>query len=486
LFQTHAKGSEPITYQWLKDGAIVAGETNSVLVLSEVRLSDQASYTVVASNDSGSVTSHPPAYLFVNAAVNPVITSQPRSDTLFVGAKSALRATVTGSPPLTFQWWKDGSAVPGAAQSTLPFASVQFPDAGEYLLVASNSHGSVTSAPARLNVVARTLHFPAPGTVVNLSGALLPPDLTNIIAIAAGQRHALALRDDETIAMWRNGYPHLESDFFLDPLTNVVGIAAGWDRSYAVLADGTVVRSGPNGGPLPNVDGVVGIAAGSTAALAVRSDGRVVNMAGVDLQPGLSNVIDIATDGNFHLALKRDGTLAAFGIFPPDYVLTTPADVTAVAVGSGFLAVKSDGSVVNFGPGAIGVPEGLGDVVAVSAGYGRNLALKADGTVVGWGRLAAPPRLTNVSAISAGGLYSLVLTTNPPIPIVAGRMAGGGFELSAPVSVSGYALEATDDLSKPYEVIAILPDSTEPPDLENPALKLSTADPKRFYRLRKL
>src|SRR4051794_8104857 len=63
-----------------------------------------------------------------------------------------------------------------------------------------------------------------------------------------------------------------------------------------------------------------------------------------------------------------------------------PADLTGVAAisaGGSDLVLKTDGTVVT--TGNAGVPAGLSGVTAIAAGYAHNLALKSDGTVVAWG-----------------------------------------------------------------------------------------------------
>jgi alpha-tubulin suppressor-like RCC1 family protein len=97
--------------------------------------------------------------------------------------------------------------------------------------------------------------------------------------------------------------------------------------------------------------------------------------------------------------------------------------VTAIAAGPAQnLALKSDGSVVGWGccSAASSVPAGLSGVTAIAAG-GHSLALKGDGTVVAWGCGAAstdfgqcsvPGGLSGVKAIAAGDFQSLALRGN--------------------------------------------------------------------------
>ncbi|HEY2951452.1 MAG TPA: hypothetical protein VGK40_02655 [Verrucomicrobiae bacterium] len=82
------------------------------------------------------------------------------------------------------------------------------------------------------------------------------------------------------------------------------------------------------------------------------------------------------------------------------------------------LALRADGTVTAWGNtnyGQCNVPTNLVDVVAVAAGGRHSMALKRDGTVVLWGdntlgqRTNAPANLTNVAAIAAGLWHSMAL-----------------------------------------------------------------------------
>ena len=84
--------------------------------------------------------------------------------------------------------------------------------------------------------------------------------------------------------------------------------------------------------------------------------------------------------------------MARWSAGEPALMLPIPAGlsgVTAIAAGGYHsLALKSDGTVVGWGATATGqttIPAGLSGVIAIAAGYHHSLALKSDGTVVGWG-----------------------------------------------------------------------------------------------------
>src|SRR5262245_11626288 len=87
---------------------------------------------------------------------------------------------------------------------------------------------------------------PAPGYLSgwgNLPG-LTPIGLDNVIAIAGGKYHAVALKADGTVVAWGdNEFGQLDVPA---GLTDVIAIAAGDDHSLALKSDGTVVAWGHN------------------------------------------------------------------------------------------------------------------------------------------------------------------------------------------------------------------------------------------------
>ncbi|MCC5805208.1 MAG: RICIN domain-containing protein [Opitutales bacterium] len=59
IFHAGANGTAPLTYLWQRDGAVIDGEENASLVLTNVAEADAAVYTVTVSNAAGSITSAP-------------------------------------------------------------------------------------------------------------------------------------------------------------------------------------------------------------------------------------------------------------------------------------------------------------------------------------------------------------------------------------------------------------------------------------------
>ena len=99
------------------------------------------------------------------------------------------------------------------------------------------------------------------------------------------------------------------------------------------------------------------------------------------------------------------------------YVSRNP--VIAIAAGVRHaLALRADGSVVGWGSrddlAAWQPPAGSGVFTAISAGSGFSVGIRRDGTVAAWGnpgygKLAVPPNLERVVAIGCGSFHALAL-----------------------------------------------------------------------------
>ena len=68
----------------------------------------------------------------------------------------------------------------------------------------------------------------------------VPPNLTNIIAVAAGSAHSVALNADGSVVVWG------QTRITPVGLTRVAAIAAGEAHTLALRSDGTVVAWGRN------------------------------------------------------------------------------------------------------------------------------------------------------------------------------------------------------------------------------------------------
>jgi hypothetical protein len=98
-------------------------------------------------------------------------------------------------------------------------------------------------------------------------------------------------------------------------------------------------------------------------------------------------------------------------------------NVIAIAAGYYFaLALKNDGTVVGWG---ITVPAGLSNVVAIAGSGSGGLALTANGNIIGMGA-TIPGGISNVVAIAGGGDQFLALENNGAITAFGGNLYGEG------------------------------------------------------------
>jgi len=154
FFRVAVGGSEPIAIQWQKNSTNlvnqgnVTGVTSNLLMLANVLRADEGAYRVVASNSFGSVTSQ----VATLTVVNPAIGTHPVDTYRSLGGTATLTITAQGTPPLTYQWYRNGVAVPGGTGASLNLLNLSLADAGQYTAVVSNSDGSATSLPALLTV----------------------------------------------------------------------------------------------------------------------------------------------------------------------------------------------------------------------------------------------------------------------------------------------------------------------------------------------
>ncbi|MFM1769198.1 MAG: hypothetical protein RJA22_1727 [Verrucomicrobiota bacterium] len=89
----------------------------------------------------------------------PAIVTEPASISAPATSNVVLSVSATGGQPLHYQWHRDGVPIPGANLSYLSLRPVSPDDTGLYHASVSNASGSVTSAPARLNVLATNSSF---------------------------------------------------------------------------------------------------------------------------------------------------------------------------------------------------------------------------------------------------------------------------------------------------------------------------------------
>lgn len=402
------RGSAGGSLRWHKDGAPLSttnfpSARDATLVLTNVQLSQAGAYTIVISNSSGSVTSSP---FVLSVQGPPAFTVTTTNISLLAGGTLSLNLGAIGSEPISYQWLRNGTNLPGETRATLTRTNVTVADSGVYSLRASNQFGTSTSQDILVTVFAFTN---------DLTLAEQP--------LAAGQRHSLAILDDHTLWAWGLG-------------------------NFGQLGDARAGSTTPGGTTQPFLvrPALIGTnGAGSTNAVwvSVTAGGRGAETS--------SNSV-----GGFSLGIQTNGTLWAWGqndrgqlglgnsstITVPNQVGTASNWFRVEAGAAHVVALRTDGTLWAWGANGSGqlglgttngtnIPVQVGTDAAwveVRAGAFFNLARRADGTIWAWGAndhgqlglgtngtVLTPRRIGTAqdwTALSAGVAHSLALKSN--------------------------------------------------------------------------
>lgn len=186
-FVVTVTGTQPMNYQWRRNGASIPGANSATLTLPNVSAQDDANYDIVITNQAGSVTSSA-ARLTVSPApgqpLPPQILAAPASISVAAGNAANFAVAVSGTGPLTYQWLKNGVAIAGGTSAAFTLSPVALADAGSYAVRVTNAQGSVTSAAAILTVTAPQAVVTAPTIAMQPISLAVPPGAGATLAVA--------------------------------------------------------------------------------------------------------------------------------------------------------------------------------------------------------------------------------------------------------------------------------------------------------------
>jgi hypothetical protein len=318
-FQVTAAGGTPVSYQWRLDGTNIPGSTLNPLTLTNLGWEQFGSYDVVVSNAYTTLTSSVANLFLSEIAVWGDNTSGQTSlppgltNVMAIAQNNYLLFTngIVGSYssgrlrtyPGNFGIAIVAGGWPGYLKSDGTAFWVSFDGPGEI----SGVSNAVQIATQGTTSQRLDLEVTSDGRAI---GKAAISGLSNIVSVATGQFHCLALKSDGTVATWGNqNYGLLNIP---TAATNVIGIAAGDNHSLVLRSDGTVVAWGLNTSGQTRVplglSNVVAIAGGSAHSLALRGDGTLVawglnNFGQTNVPVGLANVVAIAAAGGINYAL---------------------------------------------------------------------------------------------------------------------------------------------------------------------------------------
>jgi hypothetical protein len=429
-------GVAPLSYQWLFNGVAIPQATDSSLRFDNLQFTNMGSYSVLVTSARGSESSVPAVLTVLSP---PLITAQPQSLTNLSGTTASFSVTVTGTPPISLQWKRNGLNLSYRTNATLVLSNLAGSDAGNYTVVANNLYGSSTSHVAQL--------------VVNVPAGIAVPPSNCVVVVGS----------NATFAVTASGTPPFAYQWFKDanllpgqtnaslPLLKVQSNQAGLYSVAFTNAFGSCTSTAALLTVVPLSPTILSQPAGLTLRFGSNGTFRVTavgamplgyqwrlngsDLAGATVSALTVTNVDQANEGEYRvqvsstfgsvlsdparLTLKLPPNVVAWGSNQLGQV-NVPDDLTnAVAITAGYnhsLAIRADGTVVTWGDNSRGqcaMPAGLTNVIAISAGECQSLALRADGVLVGWGATnsygeATPPTpITNAIAVAAGALHSL-------------------------------------------------------------------------------
>lgn len=154
-----ATGSQPLTYQWLKNGVAIANANSPVYTTPVAALADNgAAYSVTATNAAGSATSINATLTVQAITAPPVISKQPANATVYLGQQAVFSVSAVDPLISKYQWLRNGVVIPAATGFIYVTPAVTAADNGaRYSVTITNIAGSVTSNEAVLTVSATSV-----------------------------------------------------------------------------------------------------------------------------------------------------------------------------------------------------------------------------------------------------------------------------------------------------------------------------------------
>ena len=287
-------------------------------------------------------------------------------------------------------------------------------------------------------------------------------DFVDIIDVAIGSSHIIALKSDGTVIA--DGYDSYGETDVTD-WTDIVAVYAGSNWSLGIKSNGTVVAAGNNDKGQCNVSewrNIESIVVGYDYTLGITTDGKVVGQGGDWWTPieisDFDGCVQIAGSSDHLVGLRPDGTVIAQGT---DYSYQCDVggwnDIIKVAASHGFtMGLKSDGTIVTtgshyeaqFDPAGY---DGYAIDILVTDGYvailSKDQTISATGYTY-YSDLRMFPHwlsyydITNIRSIATGRNFSAVLTDDGEV-IVYGDNSNGQWDAEDWPRV--ISIEAGDD-----------------------------------------
>ncbi|MGV2811957.1 RCC1 domain-containing protein [Enterobacter cancerogenus] len=273
----------------------------------------------------------------------------------------------------------------------------------------------------------------------------LPPEiaqLNDIIDIKVaqywddkGNNTYLALRANKQVAQWTDGTSHDDFPTDIAERKDFVAIQVTEYAFAGITENGHILTWGNEsyGGALPDhlkdINDTVTLYSNDGAFVALRSSGTIVSWGsaehGGDMPDdiaSLTDIVSICNTSSTFIALRANGSVVFWGsqrtlsVLPENIAsLTNIIDVQG-AINGTYAFLTADGKVYCWGRYDEHFPEGLDNVVSLTAAWNAFAALRRDGSVIAWGNrleggdtTPVADELYNIRAIYSCGYRFLAL-----------------------------------------------------------------------------
>ena len=382
----------------------------------------------------------------------PTITEQPKDRTGFVTQAVKFDLGVSGKPPFTFQWFRNGVAIAGATDPTYVTPALTLADEGsKYSVRITNADGSVTSNEATLTV--------KPGPT------LTGQPSSQSVALGASASFTVAGSGEQLVYQWyRDELPISGANAATYTISATTAADDGAVlRAYVINPGGFVVSQAAtltvSAAPAITIQPISQtLVAGDVLALGVSATGGNLQYQwrrnGTDISGATNRVLRIASisseDNNavFSVVVRNAqgsvtsvnatvtvvaGEIAALHKAAADVAVSD----TGLTTGGFVLVRRSTGSIASWGHAVDGqrgdgtageatdtiatvkLPAGR-SAKAVAAGGSHAMALLDDGSVVTWG-LNDSGQL-GLGDVTTRSTPTKVTLDRPAVAIAAGRL----------------------------------------------------------------
>ena len=365
-FTAAATGTGPLIWQWRKNGTnlvnttTTTGATTPTLTLLNVRTNDTGNYAAFVTNIFGKATSE---IATLNVLTRPAITGNPTNRLAKTGTNVTFAVTATGTGPLAYQWFKNGSLltdggnISGAATNILRIASLTVGDAGNYSVTVANAVGNATSASATLTILElpAIVTQPASQSVTLSNAATLTVSATGASLRYQWRKNAKAISGATNANFSIATVKTSDVGTYSVVVTNLVGSVISSNATLAINLKPTFIVQATNRWAKEGSNTIFRATVSGTAPISYQwfKNGSALTDEG-NISGSVSNVLTVANlttndSGNYFLTVSNiagsaSSSNATLTVFIPPTIVDSPLDQVVVVSNNATFNVAAAGT----------------------------------------------------------------------------------------------------------------------------------------------